>query len=1584
MAKKKKKKGKKSKKELKKERAAAEKARAAEEAALEEARLAAEAEIEAARLAAEEAIAAEVARQEAERRAKEEAERKAKELQARKRQALQWAAAQNADKEAQRRKAARARLRSHREGLTVTVVEAKLWKSHPFHVSCTVTMSPTEHTKTTTTLAGACSHPVWGLPASGAPVEPQPDPLAEPTAPGERLFFECGSAYRRGMVPTLTIEVCDDARGTVGYASLPLQDVARRRFLDFETLAKTTVLNEQERRKAARKEAKAALERARTEAPAKALLDLTVETVAAQEGVELEDAAKPPDESSPAALLKVQQLRQELLSLDLPTLKSRALACGVSPTAMLEVTEAAAAEVLALQEARKEELEDSEEEEDGDDDGNGSESGSDRPSSVSSSGSRRRSSSSSTPRRKKALRKGASPRKGSGRPSTTPHDSETRVNTPIARPGSTKAHQRLNKGARPESPKDDNGRPQSQPHPANSRANTPVTRPGSTKAHQRLNKGTKSRGTPRSRGSTPGSSRSRKMKQMDKRQKKKDENKRLEMLGATKALTLMAGGCWFDRGYDLENELDWLDRKIWVKLRDPAGQPDEPDGSAGKVFLRLRACGPEIQDKRGEPMPEPEPGLEPLDKAEVAERRRLWEDDRAAFWARVASAPVGRIAEPKPRPALPAGWACGELEDGDLVFFPSTVGGRAEVTRVQLLCRQHNLDGSGVLPREETATILAELGGPTDPDAVDEAMAAMSSSIDTERDEAVKLVVTKMLADKPDGEGLEDENEEEPVFVTTHELERWWMRRFYAPAVPTQTLPTEPLEQALSLPGGVPDPEDGELSVRIPVPPSVPRRRRRNADGSLTEVGTLVVPADGAPAALTVGAGASEHSLRIEGSGAAVGGDVTLELEVEAYDGTLQIKGLEPRQQLAGSVVTISATSAVAGLATKMFDAGRVRLRLPHCHAGPPARLRVLHERVTVSGWKQIDRGAALADGDGHVTFVAPRQGRFVVARAMVDPKAQRRGAAPDLDRVFILPTPRQPAGKLNTFEALNFSLCAFPHQSGLLEGLVASAGLGDLTQWPVMDAQAESSTGFGVSSVGVGGPFVVVRGQSVGVQVVMPTEEPPPSEDPADDDGLSVSDVQTPRAGSSQRLMRSALNSARSSLSSARSGLSSARASLSSARASLSSARAFSGAGSSRGARRADQIAMGEAELEALRVELGSMRARALRKRALAEGIEEAQVKQAQSTRDSKAALVELIMEKAEAEAKAAAEAAMAPPVLKIAELPAETAFVPLNVTPVEWWGQPAATLKLGMRIEADESTVKAKMRLPFFLELTFDIPKLENEEMARMALLDKKQETEHQQAGEQALILQAAVKEEVVGEPARCLLSFASDGRPWPKMFAGDCLAVHLGEIGADETQTAQAEAAAEAAAEHAAATKLQKVWRGKVGRAKQLKALFMQYDYDGSGTLEREEVSSLLKKLGAAAELENIDLTMARMTGMETLAEDVAMGMAIPAVTTVEFERWWKRRGTEKSVEGASEVVYGDIHAAHLQAVQEAADAEARAQKVALKDRVLSFVFAMLTKPTGWIRRRRERDYVVPIGDGVVVDDVADEKVAKLAEP
>ena len=117
-----------------------------------------------------------------------------------------------------------------------------------------------------------------------------------------------------------------------------------------------------------------------------------------------------------------------------------------------------------------------------------------------------------------------------------------------------------------------------------------------------------------------------------------DEYKRLEMLGATKALTLMAGGCWFDRGYDLENELDWLDRKIWVKLRDPAGQPDEPDGSAGKVFLRLRACGPEIQDKRGEPMPEPEPGLEPLGKAEVAERRRLWDAVQAETAAEVGVA----------------------------------------------------------------------------------------------------------------------------------------------------------------------------------------------------------------------------------------------------------------------------------------------------------------------------------------------------------------------------------------------------------------------------------------------------------------------------------------------------------------------------------------------------------------------------------------------------------------------------------------------------------------------------------------------------------------------------------------------------------------------------------------------------------------------------------------------------------------------------------------------------------------------------------------------------------------------------------
>ena len=50
--------------------------------------------------------------------------------------------------------------------------------------------------------------------------------------------------------------------------------------------------------------------------------------------------------------------------------------------------------------------------------------------------------------------------------------------------------------------------------------------------------------------------------------------------------------------------------------------------------------------------------------------------------------------------------------------------------------------------------------------------------------------------------------------------------------------------------------------------------------------------------------------------------------------------------------------------------------------------------------------------------------------------------------------------------------------------------------------------------------------------------------------------------------------------------------------------------------------------------------------------------------------------------------------------------------------------------------------------------------------------------------------------------------------------------------------------------------------MGRRTQLRALFRQYDFDDSGTLEREEVAALLRKLGAASELAKLDNVMSAM--------------------------------------------------------------------------------------------------------------------------
>eukprot|EP01046_Picozoa_sp_COSAG06_P069635 COSAG06_NODE_19082_length_854_cov_1.242384_1_plen_171_part_10 len=152
---------KKSKKQLKAEKKAAEAAAAAALAEAEEQRRKAEEEQERARLEEEAKIAAEMARLEEIRAAEVAARKKKEKMQRVHKGMLAWARAMRDDEDQVRRRAARDRLRAHRQHITVTVVEAKLWGSHPFHVNCAVTCTPSEVTRTTSTLRGACSHPVW-------------------------------------------------------------------------------------------------------------------------------------------------------------------------------------------------------------------------------------------------------------------------------------------------------------------------------------------------------------------------------------------------------------------------------------------------------------------------------------------------------------------------------------------------------------------------------------------------------------------------------------------------------------------------------------------------------------------------------------------------------------------------------------------------------------------------------------------------------------------------------------------------------------------------------------------------------------------------------------------------------------------------------------------------------------------------------------------------------------------------------------------------------------------------------------------------------------------------------------------------------------------------------------------------------------------------------------------------------------------------------------------------------------------------------------------------------------------------------
>ena len=290
-------------------------------------------------------VAAEMARLEEIRAAEVAAQRKKERMRKVRRGMMAWARAQLTDADAMRRQAARVRLCEHRQQITVTVVEAKLWECHPFHVSASITITPGETTRNSTTLHGGGSHPVWHSRAPGVTLPARSlalgsaadaDPSQEPTADGETMTFATGDAYRTGAVPTLTIELLDAARGTVVYASLPLDapGIQQRHFLDTETAAKSTAQGENDRREAAREAEAAALKRATVDAPKRALVDLIIQTAARFAGVEEEHA-------------DMLSKRAEISSMKRKALEKEALKTGVNPLDMVEVMDAAKTDALA-------------------------------------------------------------------------------------------------------------------------------------------------------------------------------------------------------------------------------------------------------------------------------------------------------------------------------------------------------------------------------------------------------------------------------------------------------------------------------------------------------------------------------------------------------------------------------------------------------------------------------------------------------------------------------------------------------------------------------------------------------------------------------------------------------------------------------------------------------------------------------------------------------------------------------------------------------------------------------------------------------------------------------------------------------------------------------------------------------------------------------------------------------------------------------------------------------------------------------------------------------------------------------------
>ena len=105
---------------------------------------------------------------------------------------------------------------------------------------------------------------------------------------------------------------------------------------------------------------------------------------------------------------------------------------------------------------------------------------------------------------------------------------------------------------------------------------------------------------------------------------------------------------------------------------------------------------------------------------------------------------------------------------------------------------------------------------------------------------------------------------------------------------------------------------------------------------------------------------------------------------------------------------------------------------------------------------------------------------------------------------------------------------------------------------------------------------------------------------------------------------------------------------------------------------------------------------------------------------------------------------------------------------------------------------------------------------------------------------------------------------------------------------------------------------------------------------------------------------------------------MGMAIPSVTTDEFERWFKKRSVAQDNKEHEQAIFGEIHAHQTRAAKALADAKANEGKVAWHEplKMLMLVFRTVKD---WKKRRREKDYVIELPGAAAA--LAEEKAQRL---